>query len=978
MIGAEDETLRPTSLLPTSAGDDTLESRPAGSSEPGRPARGTVIGRYVVLAELGAGAMGRVYAAYDPKLDRRVALKVLRLDRDDEELFRRAERRLLREAQALARLSHPNVVTVHDVETWRGSLVVAMDFIEGRTLRRWLGEGSRAWPEIVAMVAQAGEGLAAAHRAGMVHRDFKPDNVMISEDGRAHVVDFGLARVFEASTLSEEIVVDQGEPEPERVPEPGATCFTRSQGRAGTPAYMAPEQHLGRGVGPASDQFALCVVLYEALWGRRPFPGNDLITLTTAVLEGRLLPPPRDSEVPARIREAVLHGLAIDPAQRHSSVDALLVELRSDPAARRRTIATIAGGLGLVAVAAFGYLDDDEPRGPAPCTGGASKAAEAWGDDARARAEAAVLATGTPYAAHGWAQAVARLDAYAASWAREHDEACAATRLRGEQSEQRLDLRMACLARHHQQLAATARLLREADAEVVERLVPIVTGLPPLRECSDPEALTAAVPPPRDPEVREQVESVRASLARAEALGLAGKYEVGLREASGATELASRLGYAPALAEALLLRGWLEDRRGDSATAELSLSAAAFSAERARHDAVAARATSELSFVVGAQLGRIDEGLMWARHADAAAGRLGDPLVRARQLNNRAVVLTTAGRLAESRIDLQRALALRERELPPDHPDIATTRINLGIALDGLGRFDEARAAYERALDEYLRTLGPDHPRVAGVLVTLGNLLVHHGEIDQAEAQVRRAIAIYEATVGPVHPHLASAFNNLAVVHHAQDDDEAALEDLGRALTIWEQVFPPGHPEIGDGYFNRGGLLFELDRREEARGDMERALAIYEAAYGPDHPDVGGALLNLGLLELDEQRYARALAHHRRMLEILRDTLPPDHPELAKGLSVLARSCLSAGSIDEAERAADESLRIFEQRAESTGRSRAQARYLRARARWEAGHDRRAALAEARRALDEALDDDEIRDEVTRWLAELGSPVPGR
>jgi tetratricopeptide (TPR) repeat protein len=482
------------------------------------------------------------------------------------------------------------------------------------------------------------------------------------------------------------------------------------------------------------------------------------------------------------------------------------------------------------------------------------------------------------------------------------------------------------------------------------------------------------VPPPRDPTVRERVEVVRATLARAEALGLAGKYDAGMAAASEATDAAARLGYAPLHAEALLQRGWLEDKQGDPAAAEVTLSAAAWAAERARHDAVAARATGELVYVVGSQLQRIDEGLQWARHADAAAGRLGDPLALARLLNNRALVLTSAGRYAEAEVDVRRALDLRERLLPPDHPDIATTRTNLGVVLDDLGRIDEALAIYDRVLAEREQALGPEHPRVAALLTNSSQLLAARGQPELALPRIRRAIAIYEAALGPHHPELASAYNNLATVAFAQEDYDGALQAMGQALAIWERVRTPDHPDLGDACFNMGALSFKQDRWVPAREHFERALAIYEAAYGPDHPDVGSTLLNLGIIDQNEGRFEPARERHRRAIEILRAVVPADHPQLAHGLSTLARDDLALARWAEAKAAAEESLRIYSSRDDVEPRLAVEARFLLAQARWGAGGERAAALAEGRAALVQA--DDELRTEIVQWLADVGEPVP--
>jgi len=982
VIGPEDETLRPESRVPDARADDPTgdpgsmdveQTVIAGAGAPApdaRISRGTAVGRYVVISELGAGAMGRVYAAYDPKLDRRVALKVLRMDRARSDAFARAERRLLREAQALAKLSHPHVVAVHDVETHRGSLVVAMDFIAGRTLRQWYAERSRSWSEVAAVLRQAGEGLAAAHRVGLVHRDFKPDNVMIDADDRAHVVDFGLARAFDSPTRSE--LGDDGDVSSSDAVADEGTFATRSVGQAGTPAYMAPEQFSGEGVGPASDQFAFCVVLYEALWGRRPFDGDTLMTLTAAVLEGEVVPPPRD-DVPTPIRDAVLRGLAVEPARRHPDMDALLVALRHDPGARRRRLAMAAVGLGLCSIAALGTLGRGEPEGPRPCTGGRDKLAGIWDEAAQGRARSAVLAIGRPYAVHGWEQAEPRLDAWASEWAVTHDDACAATRLRGEQSERMLDLRMTCLEGHRRELAAAVAVIEQADEDVAQRLVRIATGLPRLEHCADLDALSAAVPPPRESSVRQGVEQVRGTLARARALGLAGKYGPALAEARDAVDRAARLGYAPAHAEALLRRGYLEDKNGDAAQAEVTLSAAFWLAWRSGHDPVAARATTELAYVVGAQLERIDDGLQWARHADAAVGRTGDRVALARLLNVRSLVFLNAGRYDEAETEVRRALELRARLLPTGHVDIASTRTNLGVVLDTRGRWEEALAVYDQVQDERERMLGPEHPRVAATLSNTAQLLAIQGRPQEALPRARRALGIYEAALGSAHPELAATYNNLATVYFAMDDYDAALESMLQAVEIWEAIRDPNHPDLGDAHLNVGSVMYMLDRPVPAREHLERALEIYEVAYGPEHPEVVDALQNLGVLDRSEGALERALERHGRMVRIMRASLGAEHPRLAKGLLILGEDHVLAEHWELAQAAAQEVL---------AGRDvepglRAKARFIQARVLLSRGGDRDAALSLGRSALAEAQTDveaNELREEITQWLAPFGRP----
>ncbi|WAS98912.1 protein kinase domain-containing protein [Nannocystis punicea] len=306
------------------------------------------IGRFTVLRQIGAGGMSVVYAAYDERLDRRIAVKLLRSGESADN-----QARLLREAQAMARLSHPNVVAVHEVGAWEQQVYVAMEFVRGPNLRDWLQAVPRDIREIREVFVAAGRGLAAAHHAGLVHRDFKPANVLVGDDGRVRVGDFGLVRHAGDEPLEA--------PAPAPVPtgsivQAGArvelsTTLTETGAILGTPAYMSPEQHLGRPVDARSDQFSFCVALYEALYGAPPFAGRDLLELARRVLAGAVSPVPEDSKVPAWLRRAVLRGLAVDPAARWPSIDDLLDELERDPERAWRTRRSAAlVGLAVVGV----------------------------------------------------------------------------------------------------------------------------------------------------------------------------------------------------------------------------------------------------------------------------------------------------------------------------------------------------------------------------------------------------------------------------------------------------------------------------------------------------------------------------------------------------------------------------------------------------------------------------------------------------
>jgi serine/threonine protein kinase len=337
-----------TSRLPARSGE-LPESPDADADEPPR----TMLGRFQLLRRLGSGAMGVVFEGYDPELDRRVALKVLRPEVEAQRSLQ-ARSRMIREAQALARLRHPNVTMVFEVGTSEtGALFIAMELVEGRTLGRWLRSRPRSWREIVEVFLQAGRGLAAAHRAGLVHRDFKPDNVIVDEEGSARVVDFGLAR----SAGMAELLPTLDDAESVTM----ALHLTCTGAVLGTPAYMAPEQFQGAPLHAASEQFSVCVALFEALYGRRPYPGNDLPSLQRSLMRGEPVGPRRG--VPRALYRVLQRGLSVDPARRFSTMEKLLEALASarQRSASPRSLALVAG-LVVAAVVGSVYADSTRSR----------------------------------------------------------------------------------------------------------------------------------------------------------------------------------------------------------------------------------------------------------------------------------------------------------------------------------------------------------------------------------------------------------------------------------------------------------------------------------------------------------------------------------------------------------------------------------------------------------------------------------------
>ena len=590
--------------------DEEVSPAPAGIQS---------IGRFVVLKKLGAGAMGVVYAAYDADLDRKVAVKLLKVGTEGKK-DRRA--RLYREAQALAKLSHPNVVQVYEVGTHDHQVFVAMEFLNGETLRDWQRVDEPDMQSLLEVYVQAGRGLEAAHRAGLVHRDFKPDNALIEGDGRVRVLDFGLARASddeESSVLSTEPELEEqlgklsassSGSRPGDLHSPDGLTMTGAM--MGTPAYMSPEQFTGEAATPASDQFAFCVTLWEALYGKRPFAGGDALTLAFNVKQGKLREPPRDATVPGWLHRVLARGLSVEPDDRWPSMSALLDELTRDRGRNRRAVWLTAGVAGLATALGVASLSGDEPN---VCSDMQAALEGAWDDSRKTEVRTAFEASGVPYASDVLARVEARFDDYADEWVHSRTDACEATHVRGEQSQHLLDLRMGCLDRRRAGLAAMVETFADADAAVVERAPSAIAGLLPVAPCDDRERLMARVPPPDDPIVAGRVDDIRERLERARAIGEAGRYQQAVAEMEDLAEESEDVDYPPLRAELLAERGHARKAVGRLDEAEADFAESFSIALTAGDDETAANAAGASCNLIGYLQQRYDEALVWGRAA---------------------------------------------------------------------------------------------------------------------------------------------------------------------------------------------------------------------------------------------------------------------------------------------------------------------------------------------------------------------------
>ncbi|MCX4243270.1 serine/threonine-protein kinase [Paraliomyxa miuraensis] len=780
----------------------------------GREVEPQRIGRFVLLDRLGEGGMGVVYAAYDDRLDRKVAVKVLRSAAAGPDPTRR--RRLLQEARALARLSHPNIVTVHEVGTHDDDVFIAMEHVRGQSLDRWLERaegaepGGRTWREVVAVLSAAGRGLAAAHRAGIVHRDFKPHNVIVGDDGVVKVLDFGLARVLGPTA----------EPSaPPSLQPPPIAALTRTGATVGTPAYMAPEQHQGAEADERSDQFAFFVSLYQALHRQLPFPTDSMASLSLAVTEGNVRSPPVGSSVPRWLHRAVLVGLSRRPSARYPTMEDALAAITRDPASRRRRALAL-GALVVVVSTASATLASAWSSARRPCDHGAREMDEAWGPTARARTREGVLASGMPLAEETWARLEPRLTGYAQAWADARDQACEQHR-EGSLGDALYDRRVVCLELRRTSLEALVELLGSSDRATAERALLAAAGLPSADSCRGPAAMMGAMAPPSDPELARRVRSERRRLARVVQLEALGRYAEGIEQAHAVVEVAERLGHRPLLAEAMVREGSLAMEHAAPDSSERLLTEALGHALASDHVEVAVEALARRIFVRSERMRTPERAADDVTLGASLLERLhGDLRHRSLYLNNVGVHHMRREAHEESRRVLERALEA-ERALDPDDPAIAQTLGNLAIAEEQLGNDARALEHLERARAIAERVLGPHHPTSVELARLRGELLHRTGHFRAAESALLEVRGALREAVGPRSP-----------LHHTPLVllGELALEQrrYAQAEAWFRQAVAL---ELSSG---GGGEMYEmleqagLARAWWGRGEAERGRAVLE------------------------------------------------------------------------------------------------------------------------------------------------------
>ncbi len=822
------------------------------------PVPGTCIDRYVVLQRLGATRHSEIFSAHDPELDRKVAMKLLSLDGVDEH---DGYRRLMAEAQATARLAHPNVVKVHDLGTWRGRPYIAREFIEGASVHTWKKRSRPSRAEILRVMRLGGRGLAALHAGGLVHRDLNLHAFLVGDDGNVRVTDMDFVGSVESMAVpsaldgdsldSLDVSGDSRSGAREFLTGDGLEettgSFVRAAGLSGIfddSPYASPEQLLGRVADARSDQFSFCVALYEALYDTMPFGSGTAVRRLARIERGRVrIPRCRYSR---RTFNAIARGLSAEPEDRFPNVETLLKAL----APRRQRYALLAPVLvGVATVAAVAVVGDEEAQ-PSYCASVGDKLDGVWDDGRRDELRAAFKRTGLSYAPDAVKFVESSLDTWTDEWTARHNALC---NDQGDDADMASVAReMHCLSLRRSELSSVVDMLTVGDRRSIENAAKIVRGLRSVSSCEDPTQWLAS----RDQ--ADDAEQLGRGLAKLGSLVASHRAKEALPLAEVLVDQARVLGHGPSLVRALGLRAnALAIGRNPEAEAAM---------HEALSEALAQGAYPEVASVATALAGELsrrrkfEEAQHWLDHGEAALARGTNP-----QLPGYAGIESARGRIAALQGDFetalhryQRARELRIESLGVDDDRSAIYRVNVGQAYQDLGRYDDARVEYEEAIKDVARALGPEHPNVGRTHMALGTVLSAQGEF------------------------------------------EAALEHGKTAQRILTQAYGLTRAVVADAMVSTAMAYSRMGKVDASMSLQTQALEIYRATAGDRSFRVALALNNLGVEHYNTGKYADAEDYYRQGLERMVEVLGEDHVQTARMQNTLAGALLSQRKYEEA------------------------------------------------------------------------------
>lgn len=810
-------------------------------------------GRFELRDRIGAGGMGVVYRAWDPQLERAVAIKVV----DTEGVGDALRARALAEARSLARLTHPHVVTVFESGLAGHRVWIAMELVEGTTLQQWLGRDPRPdGAEILRHWSAVGHGLLAAHRLGLVHRDVKPSNVLIGDDGRARLIDFGLVH--------------------------GQTDTAQTGGRfVGTYRYAAPEQRQGGAIGAAADQHALCASIWESLHGTMPHE----------VLEG------------ARVRKSVQavlqRGLAERPEDRFPSLAELLAALdaaTAPPRSRMRWwgVAALVGGAAVGA----GLLRDAIDPVASPCAIEARALDGTWDETRRSALRDRFAARGPAYTSTTLATVEQGLDAWTTSWHEARRAACLATRVHGSEDESMLALRNACLERRRRSLQVTLDSWSSDDAtlDLPVHAPALLDRLPELSTCSDAPGLAEAEPLPEAGAAREAVLAAYDDLSRARALADAGAPErAAAIVAAVEAEAPDAFAHAPLRIELQALPAQLDVARGRIFPAVPRLVELAREAEARQLDALAAELRVDAAVAAAGRWSGPQPERFLVDEAETALRRLARPRepLRARLLHARAALLLQDGKREEALAGFREAQSLAQEMANEGMAERESWFI--AATLGQLGRYDEAQQLLDEGRARAERRWGPGAPLVGAFEFDLAALALDTGDLAVVDAHLDRAETIDRAAFGDDSYMVARVRYARAKARMAEGAFATALDLVDAAFAGYVQELGPDHEKLAELHEARGVLRFFVDDIPGSIEAYREALDIARATLGPDHERVARLHSNLGESQAALERHVQARESFARALEIYARTLPPDHPDLALPLKGRGQVALAMG-----------------------------------------------------------------------------------
>jgi serine/threonine protein kinase/tetratricopeptide (TPR) repeat protein len=932
---------------------------------------GSIVGRYAIHSHIGKRGTGALYRAHDPRLGRDVALQMWRASSYLPAAASPSGMRFLKQARALAQVSHPHVLALLDVGAVGPNVFVTMEPFQDVTLDRWLATPPRKLGPILEVLAKAGHGLAAAHAAGVKHGDLQPAHIMVGKGNDVRVLDFGLNRAL-AMTPAEVQVSMRARTDPgmdPRFARPGSSStdlelgdfgrdeaateidisvrdalpteidmdqerlFNEEAGRGSTAAgrppppspYTAPEQYAGGATTARSDQFSFCAVLYEAVCGVQPFAGETPEARLENIRAARLQPavPGHLSrgEIPAWLQALLGRGLAAQPEARYESMDELLAELDTRRTRRGRQlrwaviIAAVLGSFALGAVYATTM------GGGGACENAQERIDAVWNDEVVKAMTGTFVASGAPEAMAAHARVVALLDGYERAWLDMHAVACAETDADGSRPEERSEEdieaaradRLQCLSARLASLQALTRgLTAPLDRAAVENAVGAAAALPSIESCAS--AASRRAPLPENEQAQADIAALQAEIADASALVALGQHERMAADADALLGRATKLGHPPTEARAHLLVARVKTAAGQHGPAEVSLRQALERAEQGPDDDLAAEIWVDLVNSIGLAQERHDEALAVRAAAEQAVERARVPDIhRTALFGHMAVVLAHLGRHDEARALAERALALVAKTRGPDSVAEIEPLEALAQVLQRQGRHREALAPLERALGLIERYYGRAHVRQAPALMATGASHLALGQPESALTSFAQARDIEEAYHGLRSARAADVATEMGRALCWQGKYEQAVAPLEKAIELGTKLHGAESPRITPAMLVMAELRAARGEHEQAQKVLERALAIRERRLGTEHPDTAQARARLGhvLVELGDRERARPLLESA--LAALEKARGENHPDLAPALSGLGALWREENNERRVRRVLDRQLAILRQ-----------------------------------------------------------------